>query len=353
MQPTLRSARAALVAAAALFFVVAADVGCAAPAPAAGEVNLYSFRQPQLIQPILDRFTAETGIKVNVVYAEKGLLERLKAEGENSPADAVLTADVGNLNDMVEAGVLQPVRSPALEANIPSQYRDPDGRWFGLTMRARVIYASRERVKPEEIARYEDLADPRFHGRICSRSGKHVYMISLIASVIANDGEAAAEQWLQGVKANLARKPQGNDRSQAKAIAEGECDVALANTYYYAAMMGNPEERGWAEAVTLVFPNQADRGAHVNVSGGAVTRAAKNRDNAVRLLEFLSGDEAQRLYAEQNHEYPVKPGVATSPQVAAWGSFKADTIQLVSVAQQRAAATRLVDRVGFDEAGGS
>ena len=276
-----------------------------------------------------------------------------RALGTTLPADAVLTADVGNLNDMVEAGVLQGIRSPVLEANVPAQYRDPDGRWFGLTMRARVIYASRERVKPEEIARYEDLADPRFRGRVCSRSGKHVYMISLIASVIANDGEVAAEQWLQGVKANLARKPQGNDRSQAKAIAEGECDVALANTYYYGAMIANPEERGWAEAVTLVFPNQGDRGAHVNVSGGAVTRAAKNRDNAVRLLEYLSGDEAQRLYAEQNFEYPVKPGVPPSPQVAAWGSFKADTLPLVNVAQQRAAATRLVDRVGFDEAGGS
>jgi len=335
------------------FSLLAVLLGAPPQVGAAGEVNLYSFRQPQLIQPILDRFQAETGVTVNVVYAEKGLLERLKAEGENSPADVVLTADVGNLNDMVEAGVLQGVRSTVLEANIPAQYRDPDGRWFGLTMRARVVYASKQRVQPNEIARYEDLADPRFKGRVCSRSGKHVYMVSLIASMIAETGEPQTERWLQGVRDNLARKPQGNDRAQAKAIAEGECDVALGNTYYYGAMQDNPEERGWAEAITLVFPNQADRGTHVNVSGGAVTKAAKHRADAVRLLEYLSGDEAQSLYAEQNFEYPVKPGIPPSPIVASWGSFKADPIPLIEVARQRAAATRLVDRVGFDEAGGS
>jgi iron(III) transport system substrate-binding protein len=254
---------------------------------------------------------------------------------------------------MVEAGVLQPVRSKVLEANIPAQYRDPHGLWFGLTMRARVLYAGRANVQPGEIARYEDLADPRFKGRVCSRSGKHVYMVSLIAAMIAAKGEAETEHWLRGVKENLARKPQGNDRAQAKAIAEGECDVALANTYYFGAMQANPEEKAWAEAVTLVFPNQADRGTHVNVSGGAVTGAAKNRDQAIRLLEYLSGDEAQRLYAAQNFEYPVKAGVAPSPVVTSWGSFKADPMPLIDVARQRAAASRLVDRVGFDEAGGS
>lgn len=345
-----QSARLPLLGALSLSVIM---LGAAAPADAAGEVNIYSFRQPQLIQPIVDRFQAETGIKANIVYAEKGLLERLKAEGENSPADVVLTADVGNLNDLVEAGVLQGVRSDVLEANIPAQYRDPEGRWFGLTMRARVIYASQQRVQPGEIARYEDLADPRFKGRVCSRSGKHVYMVSLIASMIAETGEAQTERWLQGFKDNLARKPQGNDRAQAKAISEGECDVALGNTYYYGAMQGNPEERAWAEAVTLVFPNQADRGTHVNISGAAVTKASKNRGEAVRLIEYLSGDEAQRLYAEQNFEYPVKPGVPPSEIVASWGSFKADSIPLIEVAQQRAAASRLVDRVGFDEAGGS
>jgi len=321
-----------------------------------GEVNLYSYRQPFLIQPMLEAFTEETGIEVNVVYAEKGMLERLKAEGENSPADAVLTADIGRLNDMVEAGVLQPVHSDVLERNIPAQYRHPDGLWFGLTSRARVIFASRDRVGTEEVVTYEDLADPKLKGRVCTRSGKHVYMVSLIASVIAHVGEDKAEQWLRGVRDNLARKPQGNDRAQAKAIYEGICDVAVANTYYMGKMATNdekPEQKEWAESVRIVFPNQDDRGTHVNVSGAAVTRSAKNRDNAIRLLEFLSGDYAQQLYAEQNFEYPVKAGVPLHPLVASWGNFKADTIGLADVAEYRAAASKMVDRVGYDQATGS
>ena len=320
------------------------------------EVNLYSYRQPFLIQPMLDAFTKETGIKVNVVYAKKGMLERLKAEGENSPADAVLTADIGRLNDMVEAGVLQPVHSDALERNIPAQYRHPDGLWFGLTTRARVIFASRDRVGTEEVLTYEDLADPKLKGRVCTRSGKHVYMVSLIASVIAHAGEDKAEQWLRGVKDNLARKPQGNDRAQAKAIHEGICDVAVANTYYMGKMASNedkPEQKAWAESLRIVFPNQDDRGTHVNVSGAAVTRSAGNRENAVRLLEFLSDDYAQELYAEQNFEYPVKAGVPLHPLVASWGDFKADTIGLADVAKYRAAASKMVDRVGYDQATGS
>ena len=320
------------------------------------EVNLYSYRQPFLIQPMLDAFTKETGIKVNVVYAKKGMLERLKAEGENSPADAVLTADIGRLNDMVEAGVLQPVHSDALERNIPAQYRHPDGLWFGLTTRARVIFASRDRVGTEEVLTYEDLAAPKLKGRVCTRSGKHVYMVSLIASVIAHAGEDKAEQWLRGVKANLARKPQGNDRAQAKAIHEGICDVAVANTYYLGKMATNedkPEQKAWAESLRIVFPNQDDRGTHVNVSGAAVTRSAGNRENAVRLLEFLSDDYAQELYAEQNFEYPVKAGVPLHPLVASWGDFKADTIGLADVAKYRAAASKMVDRVGYDQATGS
>lgn len=321
-----------------------------------GEVNLYSYRQPFLIQPMLEAFTKETGIKVNVVYAEKGMLERLKAEGENSPADAVLTADIGRLNDMVEAGVLQPVHSDVLEHNVPAQYRHPDGLWFGLTSRARVIFTSRDRVGAEEVVTYEDLADPKLKGRVCTRSGKHVYMVSLIASVIAHVGEDKAEQWLRGVKDNLARKPQGNDRAQAKAIYEGICDVAVVNTYYMGAMATNdekPEQKAWTESISIVFPNQGDRGTHVNVSGGAVTRSAKNKDNAVRLLEFLSDDYAQELYAEQNFEYPVKAGVPLHPLVASWGNFKADTIGLADVAEYRAAASKMVDRVGYDQATGS
>jgi iron(III) transport system substrate-binding protein len=322
----------------------------------ASEINLYSYRQPVLIEPILESFAARTGIKVNVVFADKGVLERLKAEGENSPADAVLTVDVGRLQDMVDAGVLQSVRSPVLEGNIPGQFRDPEGRWFGLSVRARVIAASKERVSPAVVERYQDLADPTLRGRVCSRSGKHEYMVSLLAAMIAHDGEPAAEAWLGGMRDNLAQKPQGNDRSQIKAIYEGVCDVALVNTYYLGLLATNtrePEQQRWAEAVTIIFPNQREWGTHVNVSGAGVTKSAKNRDNAVKLIEYLSGDEGQKLYAEQNLEYPVRVGVAWHPLVASWGPFKADTINLTNIAKYRPAASRMVDRVAFDNAGGS
>ncbi len=322
-----------------------------AAADDSGEVNLYSYRQPFLINPILEAFTDQTGIEVNVVYAKKGMLERLKAEGANSPADAVLTADVGRLNDMVEADVLQPVRSDTLEANIPAQYRHPDGLWFGLTVRSRIIFESAERTEPGMVTSYADLAKPALEGRVCTRSAKNVYNVSLIASLIAHEGAEATSDWLTSVRENLARKPQGNDRAQAKAIAEGLCDYAIANTYYYGKMATNekePEQKDWAKAVRIVFPNQDGRGAHVNISGAAVTKSAPNKANAVKLLEFLSGDEAQRLYAEQNFEYPVKPGVELHPLVASWGDFNADDINLDQVAQRRAEASRLVDETGFD-----
>ena len=322
----------------------------------AEEVNLYSYRQPFLINPLLEAFTKKTGIEVNVVYAQKGMLERIKAEGPNTPADAVLTVDIGRLNDMYEADVLQAVRSDYLEKAIPAQYRHPDGMWFGLTTRGRVIFASKERVKPGTIVSYEDLGSPEVKGKVCTRSGKHVYNVSLIASIIAHKGEEEAEKWLRGVKANLARKPQGNDRAQSKAIHEGLCDVAISNTYYMGKMATNddkPEQKEWANSVYIVFPNQGDRGTHVNVSGAAVTKHAKNRDNAVRLIEYLASPEAQGLYANQNLEYPVTAGIPLHPIVASWGTFEADTIDLAEVARHRAAASRLVDRVGFESGPGS
>ena len=322
---------------------------------AAPEVNLYSYRQPFLINPMLDAFTKATGIKVNVVFAKEGVLEKLKAEGMNSPADAVLTVDIGRLNDLAEAGLLQGVKSPTLEANIPPQYRHLDGLWFGLTTRARVLFVSKQRVKDGAIARYEDLVDPKFQGRICTRSGKHAYNLSLIAAMIAHKGEQQAQAWLEGVRANLARKPQGNDRAQAKAIHEGVCDVALANTYYMGAMQTNdkhPEQKEWAASVRVVFPNQGDRGTHVNISGAGVTKNAKNRDNAVKLLEFLSGELAQKLYAAKNFEYPVKAGVEWDPLVASWGRFQADKINVIEIAKHRSDASKLVDKTGFDQARG-
>ncbi|MCB2099229.1 MAG: Fe(3+) ABC transporter substrate-binding protein [Rhodobacterales bacterium] len=346
-----KAARAAFLKLVPALALVAVAGAAAAPQARADEVNLYSLRQPFLIQPLLDAFTAKTGTKVNVVFAQKGMVERLKAEGMNSPADAILTVDIGRLNDLTEAGLLAPVHSTVLDANIPPQYRHPDGLWFGLTTRARILFASKDRVKPGELTSYDDLAKPHMKGRVCIRSGKHVYNVSLIAAVIAHKGLDGARAWLTGLRDNLARKPQGNDRAQAKAIYEGQCDVGIANTYYMGKMATNdkkPEQKKWAEAVRVVFPDQAGIGTHVNVSGAGVTKSAKNRAGAIKLLEFLSSDEAQHLYAELNLEYPVKPGIALHPLVASWGDFKADTLNLAAVAALRGQASKLVDEVRFD-----
>lgn len=321
----------------------------ALPAAADGAVNIYSLRQPFLIEPLLKAFTEKTGIKTNVVFAKDGVVERMKAEGANSPADVILTVDVGRLNDAVEAGVVQPVKSAVLEKNVPASFRDPDGRWFALTTRARIIYASKDRVRPGEITSMEQLADPKWKGRVCSRSGKHDYNVALLAAMIAHHGEAKTEDWLKGLKANLAQKAQGNDRSQVKAIMEGVCDLSLGNTYYYGAMLANPEQKAWADAVNPVFATiGGGNGTHVNVSGIALTKSAPNRDNAVKLMEFLSSDEAQELYATANFEYPVNPQVKWSPTVEAWGRFTPDDLPLAAVAELRAAAVKMVDRVGFD-----
>ncbi len=321
------------------------------PAAAAAEVNLYSARQPFLMKPLLDAFTKKTGIKVNMVYLKKGMIERLKAEGANSPADLVLTSDIGNLHNLVAAGLLQPAKSNVLERNVPAQFRHPNGLWYGLTTRARIIFAHKDRVQPGEITTYEDLAKPHMKGRVCTRSGKHVYNVSLLAWMIAARGEAAAEAWARGVKANLARKPQGNDRAQVKAVYQGECDVALGNTYYMGKMMTNeksPVQKKWAAAVNIIFPNQKGRGAHVNISGAGVTSSARNKPGAVKLIEFLSGGAAQKIYAEDNFEYPIKSGVAWHPIVAGWGKFKADETFLSKIAEHRVTATRIMDRVRFN-----
>lgn len=324
--------------------------GAAATSQAAGEVNLYSYRQEFLVRPFLEKFEADTGIKVNVVYASDGILERLKAEGANSPADVVLTVDVARLKAIADADLFQSVSSPALKKNIPEQYVGDDGGWYALTLRSRILYASRERVPEGAITTYEDLADPKWKGRICTRSGKHVYNRSLIASMIAAHGEEKAEEWAKGVVANFARKPQGNDRAQVKAIHEGQCDIAIGNTYYYALMKNNekqPEQKDWAASVRPVFPNQDGRGAHVNASGAGVLKSAKNKDNAIKLLEFLSSDLAQEMYGELNHEYPVKPGVPQSAEVRSWGEVKFDTLALSKISDNAEPAARLADRAGW------
>ncbi|MDJ0893044.1 MAG: Fe(3+) ABC transporter substrate-binding protein [Gammaproteobacteria bacterium] len=336
-----------------LFLAVTAAIGMAVTGAnaQADELNLYSYRQPFLIQPLMDAFTEETGTTVNVVYAKKGMLERIKAEGRNSPADLVLTVDIGRLNDMVEADVLAETSSEVLERKVPAHLRDPKGRWYGLTQRSRVIFVSRDRVPVNETFTYESLADPKYKGRICTRSGKHVYNVSLIASMVAHHGEAKTQEWLRGVKANLARKPQGNDRAQAKAIFEGQCDIGIGNTYYYGKMATNdkkPEQKEWAKSIRVVFPNQSDRGAHMNISGAGVLKSSTNKAAAIKLIEFLASPKAQEIYAQQNFEYPVVKGVPADPVTVTLGDFKPDTISLGEIAKYRTTASKLVDAVDFD-----
>ncbi len=325
--------------------VLAASLG----APAlAQEVNVYSYRQPELIQPLTDAFTAETGIKVNVAFLNKGMIERLVAEGDRSPADVILTVDIARLAGAVEAGVTQPVQSDLLEANIPAPYRDPGDQWFGVTTRARVVFASKEAVAPGEVTTYEALADPKWRGRICTRSGTHAYTLGLVAAYLYHHGEADTRAWLEGLKANLARKPQGNDRAQVKAVWAGECDIALGNTYYMGKMLANPDQKAWAEAVNVVFPVFEGGGTHVNVSGMALAAHAPHRADAVRFMEFLASPEAQEIYAEVNYEYPVAPGTKPSPLVQGWGSFTPDDVNLMEIAKLRPAALKLVQEVDFD-----
>ncbi len=314
----------------------------------AEEVNVYSYRQPELIQPLMEAFTSETGIDVNIAFLNKGMIERLVAEGDRSPADVILTVDIARLAGAVEAGVTQPVQSEALEANIPADYRDPDDNWFGVTTRARVIFAAKDRVAPGEITTYEELADPKWQGRICTRSGTHAYNLALIAAYLYHHGEEDTRAWLEGVKQNLARRPQGNDRAQVKAIWAGECDIALGNTYYMGKMLNNPEQVEWAESVNVVFPVFEGHGTHVNVSGMALAAYAPNRAAGVRLMEFLASPEAQEIYAEVNYEYPVAPGTQPSELVQSWGSFTPDDVNLMEIAKLRPAALRLVQEVDFD-----
>ena len=329
---------------------VLASASLASPhsARAAGEVNIYSYREPGLINPLLETFSKETGIKTNVVFASNGLIERLAAEGKNSPADLLLTQESGLLLQAVNAGVTQPMHSDTIDAAIPASLRDDKDQWFGLTRRARVVYASKDRVKQDAIT-YEELADPKWRGKICIRSGQHTYNVALVASMLAHHGEAYTEKWLSGLKANLARRPAGGDREGVRDVQAGLCDIAIGNTYYMAAMLKNPDQKEWADAVRIIFPNANDRGTHVNVSGMALTANAPNKDNAIKLMEFLASPEAQRIYAEANGEYPVVEGIPASPLVQSWGPLKADQLPLSKIAALRKQASELIDRVQFDQ----
>lgn len=333
------SAAAAVVCAATLVVPAAAD---------GGEVNIYSYREPKLIQPMLDAFTAKTGIRANVVFAKEGLIERMATEGRNSPSDVLLTNESGWLTKAKDAGVLSSLDDAALKTAVPEKLRDPDNQWFGLTQRARVVYASKDRVKLDAIT-YEDLADPKWRGKICTRSGQHTYNVALVASMIANDGVEKAETWLKGVRDNLARKPAGGDREQVRDVQAGLCDLAIGNTYYMAAMLKNPEQKAWADAVYILFPNAKDRGTHVNITGMGLAAHAPNKDNAVKLMHFLVSEDAQKLYAEANGEYPVVKGVAISDLVKSWGDLHADPLPLAKIGALRKEASELIDRVGFDK----
>jgi iron(III) transport system substrate-binding protein len=320
----------------------------ASPASADGEVNVYTYRETKLIQPLFDAFTKDTGIKVNVVSASSGLEQRMKAEGANSPADVLLTVDLGRLDDAVQAGVTQPIKSVVIDEIVPAQYRDPDGHWAGISMRARVIYASKDRVKQDKIT-YEELADPKWKGKICIRSGQHIYNNGLFAAYVAKYGEAKAEEWLKGVKENLAQKPSGGDREAARDVAAGKCDIGIGNTYYWALMMNNdPEKKPWAEATKVILPTFEGGGTHVNLSGVLLAKHAPNKANGMKLIEWLAGEKAQQIYADSNYEYPVRSGVAVNPTIAGYGKLTADPTPIAKIVANRKAASTLVDKVGFD-----
>ncbi|MBY6165729.1 Fe(3+) ABC transporter substrate-binding protein [Pseudooceanicola nitratireducens] len=314
----------------------------------AEEVNLYSYRQPELLAPLTDAFTEETGIKVNVAHLDKGMVERLEAEGDRSPADLVFTVDISRLAAVVNAGLTQPVTSDVLTENVPAAYHDPDGHWWGLTTRARIVYASKDRVAEGEVTTYEDLADPKWKNRICIRSGTNAYNVALVAAMIHHHGEEATKTWLEGVKANLARKPQGNDRAQVKAIWAGECDISVGNTYYMGKMLEDAEQTEWANSVRIVFPTFEEGGAHVNISGVAMTKAAPNKENALKLMEFLVSPKAQEIYAAANYEYPIAPGTEAIDLVKGWGEFTADDTNLMDLANLRPQALQLIQDVDFD-----
>ncbi|MCC6981713.1 MAG: Fe(3+) ABC transporter substrate-binding protein [Bauldia sp.] len=315
------------------------------------EVNLYTTREPGLIQPLIDQFTAETGIRVNAVLVAQGLAERVAAEGANSPADVLMVVDYGGLVDLVDRGLTQPIESDVLDEAIPENLRDPDGHWYTLSLRARVLYVSKDRVTDESLT-YEDLADPRWAGKVCIRSGQHPYNTSLFAAFIAKHGAEETETYLQALKANLARTATGGDRDGARDILAGICDVAVANSYYVGLMRsgaGGAEQQEWGNAIRVILPTFEDGlGTHVNISGAAVAVNSPNRDNAIEFMEYLVSHEAQDIYARANFEYPVTAGAPVDPIIAELGTLTIDPTPLAEIAAHRVEASELVDKVGFD-----
>jgi iron(III) transport system substrate-binding protein len=326
--------------------------GLAAPAFAqSGEVNIYSYREQSLLQPLLDKFSEETGIKANVLYAGDGLLERVAAEGDLSPADVVLTVDIGNLVGAEEQGLTQPITTPELEERVPEAFRDDDDNWTALSLRARVFYVSKDRVDATALT-YEDITGHEWKGRICTRPGDHAYNIGLIAQRIAAHGLDATRTWLTGVRDNLAYPPAGGDREGVKNILAGTCDLSITNTYYMGSMLNNqaePEQKEWAAAARIIYPDAEGEGTQVNVAGGFIAKHAPNAENANALIAFLLSDEAQQIYADTNYEFPVVPSVSPAELTLSWGALKAVDTPLVEVAAHRAEAAALVDELKFNE----
>ena len=331
--------------------LLAAPLGLA-PAPvAADEVNLYSHRHYEEDERVFALFTERTGIEVNVVRAEADqLMERLRSEGAATPADLLITVDAGRLHRAKSDGLLRPVQSGPLNELVPESMRDPDGHWFAFTARARALIYAPDRVQPAELSTYEALTERHWRGRLLTRSSTNIYNQSLLASMIAHHGEAAAEDWARAVRGNMARPPQGNDRDQIRAVAAGLADVAIANTYYLGLMQASDDaaDREAAAKVAVFFPNQGDRGTHINVSGAGVTRHSKNPEAAVKLLEFLASEEIQKRYAAANHEYPLSLEVDGSEVLSGWGGFKADGLPLNRLGELNAEAVRIFDRVGWE-----
>lgn len=315
-----------------------------------GEVNVYTHRHYESDQQLFDQFSKETGIKVNVVNASADeLMQRMELEGENSPADVLITVDAGRLYRAKEKGLLQPVSSETLTNNVPARFRDNDNQWYGLTYRARVLAYDKNKVDSTQLSTYEDLADPKWKNQVLIRSSDNIYNQSLMASIIAAHGTEEAKEWAQGVVNNMARTPKGGDRDQVKAIASGQGNIAVVNTYYIGKMLSSddPDERKAGEQVKILFPNQNGRGTHINVSGAGVSAHAPNKENAIRFIEFLSGNEAQQVFAQANYEYPVKEGTEWAPLLQSWGEFKADTLDLSKLGELNNEAVTIFDQVGW------
>lgn len=341
--PKARPARNAIAA------VLCASALSASAAAAQEVVNVYSNREPGQYSATLEEFTKVTGIKVNAIFSEQGLAERIAAENGKSPADVLITVDIGRLQQALDLKVTQPINSEVVYAAVPANLRDPDGGWTALSLRARTIYAAKDRVKDTAMT-YEGLADPRWKGKLCTRSFQHPYNLALTAAMIVKHGEADTKTWLEGVKANLAKRPSGGDRDVAKDIAAGICDVGLGNSYYIGLMLNgkNPEHQAWAREVRPILPTFEGGGTHVNVSGAVLAKNAPNRDNAVKLIEYMTSTSAQRVFADVNYEYPVRPGVPVNPLIASFGELKPDPMAMADVSRARKRASELVDEVGFD-----